>query len=65
MLDGGEELFGFRECQAQVLDALGVLLQRDDIGHGCFTVIIGAQDELEFNAHGKTPAVGVVYGWVI
>ena len=33
-LDRGEELFGLLEGQAQVLDALGVLLQGDDVRDG-------------------------------
>jgi hypothetical protein len=64
LLDGGEELFCLRERQAQVLNALGVLLPGDDVGHSFFTAIIGAQDELQFDAHGEAPPVGVVSRWV-
>ena len=42
-LDRVEELFGLLECQAQMLDALGVLLQGDDVGDGFFVAIIAAQ----------------------
>jgi len=55
LLDRVEELFGLLECQAQMLDALGVLPQGDDIGDGFLMAIIAAQDELEFDVHGKTP----------
>jgi len=54
-LDRGEELFGLPECQAQMLDTLGVLLQGDDVSDGFFLAIIAAQDELEFDAHGRAP----------
>src|SRR5712691_3358040 len=55
LLDGFEELLRLRERQAQVLDALGVLLQGDDIGDGFFLIIIAAHDELEFHTHGGAP----------
>ncbi len=45
LLGSFEELFGFLECQAQVLDALAVLLQGDDIRHGFFMAIVAAHDE--------------------
>jgi hypothetical protein len=54
-LDRGEELFGLPECQAQVLDTLGVLLHGDDVSDGFFLAIITAHDELEFDAHGRAP----------
>jgi hypothetical protein len=54
-LDRGEELVGFPECQAQVLDTLGVLLQGDNVSDGFFPAIIAAHDELEFDAHGRDP----------
>jgi len=50
-----EELFGLPECQAQMLDALGVLLQGDEVGDGFCLAIIAAHDELEFDAHGRAP----------
>jgi hypothetical protein len=54
-LDRGEELFGLPECQAQMLDALRVLLQGNDVSNGFFLAIIAAHDELEFDAHGRAP----------
>ena len=52
-LDSVQELFGLPDCQAQMLDALGVLLQGDDVGDSVFMAIIAAHDELEFDAHGR------------
>jgi hypothetical protein len=57
-LDGGEELLGFSKGQPQMLNALVVFLQGDDIRHSFLTAIIGAQDELKFDAHGEVPSVG-------
>jgi hypothetical protein len=54
-LDRGEELFGLPECQAQMLNALSVLLQGDDVSNGFCLAIIAAHDELEFDAHGRAP----------
>jgi hypothetical protein len=51
-----EKLFGLGEGQPEMLKAVEVLLQRDDLGHGLFTAIIAAQDELEFDTHGWAPA---------
>ena len=55
VLDAFEELFGLSERQAEMLKAVAVFVQRDDVGHGFFTVIIAAQDELEFHTHGEAP----------
>jgi hypothetical protein len=55
VLNGVEELFGFRECQAQIFEAIAVLLQGDESSDGFFTALIGAQDELEFYTHGGAP----------
>jgi hypothetical protein len=38
-----------------MLEASVVFVQGDDIGDGCFLAIIAAQDELEFDTHGRTP----------
>jgi hypothetical protein len=38
-----------------MLDALGVLLQGDDVGNGFFMAIIAAHDELEFHMHRSAP----------
>jgi hypothetical protein len=40
---------------AQMLNALGVLLESDDVGDGFFLAIIAAHNELEFDAHGRAP----------
>jgi hypothetical protein len=55
VLDGVEELLRLRERQTQMLDAAVVFLQGDDIGDSFFLAIIAAQDELEFDTHGRTP----------
>ena len=55
LLESVQELFGLPECQAQMLDALGVLLQGDEVSDGFFLAIIAAHDELEFDAHRRTP----------
>jgi hypothetical protein len=52
-LDDIEELFGLLECQAQMLDALGVLVQGNEVCHRFFMAIITAQDQLQFDAHGE------------
>jgi hypothetical protein len=52
VLDGFEELFGFLESQAQMFDALAVLLQGDNIGDGGFMAIIISNNELQFDTHG-------------
>jgi hypothetical protein len=54
-LESVQELFGLPEGQTQMLDALGVLLQGDDVGHGFFLTIIAAHDALEFGAHWRAP----------
>ena len=50
-LDGAEELFGLRESQPEMLDALLVLVEGDDIGDGLFVTVIVRDDELQFDAH--------------
>jgi hypothetical protein len=61
LLDGLEQLFGFGEGQAQMLDTLAVLLQGDHVRHGLFLAILGAHDKLNFDTHGGAPPVGVAY----
>lgn len=46
LLDRGEELLGFSQSQAQMLDALVVLVQGDEVGDGFFTAIIATDDQL-------------------
>jgi hypothetical protein len=53
-LESVQELFGLPEGQAQMLDALGVLLKDDDIGDGFFMAIIITNNELKFDAHGES-----------
>ncbi len=55
LLESVQELCGLPECQAQMLDALSVLPQGDDVSDGVFLAIITAHDELEFDAHGRAP----------
>jgi len=62
LLNNCEELFGFSEGQAQLLDALRVLLQSGDVRYGFLRAIIGAHDKLQFDTHGGAPPVGVVHG---
>ena len=54
-LESVEELFGLPERQAQMLDALGVLLQGDEVGEGFFLAIIAAHNELEFDEPERAP----------
>src|SRR5438445_13371667 len=62
-LDGVQELFGLPECQAQMLDALGVLLQGDEVGDGFFMAIVAAHDELGFDARARARA-GLSGDWM-
>ena len=52
-LEGAEELFGLGQGQPEVLDALVVLVERDDIGDGFFMTVIVRDDELQFDAHSR------------
>jgi hypothetical protein len=55
-LEGAEELFGFGQGQAEMLDALVVFVEGDDIGDGLLLAWIVADNELEFDAHrGASP----------
>ena len=55
-LEGAEELFGLRQGQPEMLDALVVLVEGDDIGDGLFLTLIAAHDELQFDTHtGASP----------
>ena len=56
LLQGAEEWFGLRQSQPEMLDALMVLVEGDDIGDGLFLTLIITQDELQFEAHtGASP----------
>src|SRR5215471_6655677 len=50
-LDGIEELFGLRQGQPEMLDALLVLVEGDDIGDGLFLTLIVTDDKLQFGTH--------------
>ncbi len=55
-LQGAEELFGLRHGQPEMLDALMVLVEGDDIGDGLFMTVIVTHDELQFDTHtGASP----------
>ena len=56
LLQGAEEVFGLRQGQPEMLDALMVLVEGDDLGDGLFLTLIVTQDELQFEAHtGASP----------
>src|SRR5215475_16159115 len=50
-LDGAEELFGLRQGQPEMFDALLVLGEGDDIGDGLFLTLIVTDDKLQFDTH--------------
>jgi hypothetical protein len=55
-LEGTEEVFGLGEGQPEMLDALMVLVEGEDIGDGLFLTLIITHDELQFEAHtGASP----------
>ena len=55
-LQGAEELFGLHQSQPEMLDALMVLGEGEDIGDGLFITLIITHDELQFEAHtGASP----------
>jgi hypothetical protein len=51
LLESTEELFGLRQSQPEMLDALVVLVEDKDIGDGFFLTVIVTDDELQFDAH--------------
>ena len=56
LLQGAEEVFGLRQGQPEMLDALMVLVEGDDIGDGLFLTLIVTHDELQFDTHtGASP----------
>ena len=51
-----EELFGLRQGQPEMLDALAVFVERDHAGDSLFLTLIAAYDELKFDTHtGASP----------
>src|SRR5215468_8931574 len=55
-LQDAEELFGLPQGQPEMLDALIVLVEGDDIGDDLFITLIVIHDELQFDMHtGASP----------
>src|SRR4029453_11871872 len=55
-LEGAEEVFGLGPGQPELLDALMVLVEDDDIGDSLFITLIVTHDELQFDTHtGASP----------
>ena len=55
-LEGAEELFGLGQGQPEMLEALMVLVEGEDIGDGLFLTLIMTHDEWQFEAHtGASP----------
>ena len=52
-LEGAQELFGLGQTQPEMLDALVVLVEGDDIGDSFFMTVIVTDDELQFDAHSR------------
>src|SRR5215813_7238506 len=50
-LQGAEELFGLRQGQPEMLDALMVLVEGDDIGDGLFLTPTTTHDDSLFHTH--------------
>jgi hypothetical protein len=59
LLEGAEEVFGLGQGQPEMLDALMVLGEGDDIGDGLFITLIVTHDELQFEAHTRLLRVRV------
>jgi hypothetical protein len=56
LLQGTEEVCGLREGQPEMLNALMVLGEGDDVGDGLFITLIVTQDEWQFDTHtGASP----------
>src|SRR5216683_3382341 len=57
-LEGAEEVFGLGQGQPEMLDALMVLVEDDDIGDSLFITLIVIHDELQFDTHtGASPGL--------
>src|SRR6266581_5560430 len=55
-LQGAAEVFGLRQGQPEMLDALMVLVEGDEIGDGLCITLIVTQDEWQFDTHtGASP----------
>jgi hypothetical protein len=56
LLQGAKEVFGLRQGQPEMLDALMVLVEGDEIGDSLFLTLIVTHDELQFDTHtGASP----------
>ena len=56
LLQGAEKVFGLRQGQPEMLDALMVLVESDDIGDGLFITLVVTDDKLQFDTHtGASP----------
>jgi hypothetical protein len=53
-----EELFRFRQRQAEVLDTLARLLENHHLMHGLFLTILCTHDELYLEPHGAILLLG-------
>jgi hypothetical protein len=53
VLEGAQELFSFGQTQPEMLNALVVFIEGDDIGNSFFLTIIVTNDELQFDAHSR------------
>ena len=55
-LKGTEKLFGLRQGQTEMLDALAIFVERNHVGDGLFITLIATHDELKFDTHtGASP----------
>src|SRR2546430_4525137 len=50
-LEGAEEVFGLGQGQPEMLDALMVLVEDNDIGDSLFITLIVTYEELQFDTH--------------
>jgi hypothetical protein len=56
LLQGAKKVFGLRQGQPEMLDALMVLVESDDIGDGLFITLVVIDDKLQFDTHtGASP----------
>src|SRR5262249_6404569 len=56
-LQSTEELFGLRQGQPEMLEALVVFVERDHLGDSLFLTLIAAHDKLKFDTHtGASPS---------
>ena len=58
LLQHHEELLGFRQPQAEVLDSLAILLEGRYLLHRFFTTIVSTDYELHLQLHGEPSTLG-------